>query len=98
MSKSIAFALTLAGLLSASEAKAQHKLLRGTSPGGYATTTARGGTVSAYPSTSYASYAEYNTFTFYGHYYGRPYAPWTWPYMSGSYGRGLARYYDPPVK
>ena len=98
MMKSIAFALTLVGLLSASEAKAQHKFHRGAGHGGYATTTAWGGTVSPYPSAAYSSYSDYNTFTYYGHPHGRPYAPWTWPYMSGSYGQGLARYYDPPVK
>jgi len=45
----------------------------------------------------YVSYGS-NDFPFYGVPYGRPYDPWTWPYMSGGYNRGLARYYDPPVK
>jgi len=98
MRKSIAFVLTLVGLLGASEAKAQHIHHRGATYGGYATTTVWGGTIGAYPATAYSAYSDYNTFTFYGHPYGRPYAPWTWPYMSGSYGQGLARYYDPPVK
>ena len=39
-----------------------------------------------------------NEFAFHGVPYGHPYDPWTWPYMSGAYGRGLVRYYDPPVK
>ena len=38
-----------------------------------------------------------NDFPFYGAPYGHPYDPWTWPYMSDAYSRGLARYYDPPV-
>jgi len=52
---------------------------------------------SPYPARTYVAYGA-DDFPFYGVPYGHPYDPWTWPYMSGSYNRGLARYYDPPVK
>ncbi len=50
-----------------------------------------------YQARTYQGYGN-NDFPFYGVPYGHPYDPWTWPYMSGSYTGGLARYYDPPVK
>jgi hypothetical protein len=49
------------------------------------------------PARGYVAYGA-NDFPFHGVPYGHPYDPWTWPYMSGSYSRGMARYYDPPVK
>jgi hypothetical protein len=49
------------------------------------------------PARTYVGYGA-DDFPFYGVPYGHPYDPWTWPYMTGSYNRGLARYYDPPVK
>ncbi len=49
------------------------------------------------PPRTYQGYGT-NDFPFYGVPYGHPYDPWTWPYMSDAYSRGLARYYDPPVK
>lgn len=49
------------------------------------------------PARGYVSYGT-EDFPFHGVPYGHPYDPWTWPYLSGSYNRSLARYYDPPVK
>ena len=49
------------------------------------------------PARTYVGYGA-EDFPFQGVPYGHLYDPWTWPYMSGSYSRGLARYYDPPVK
>jgi hypothetical protein len=107
MIKPVGFVVAIAGLLGASEAKAQHIFHRGGAHRGVATTV-HGGTIAGRSSAIYSSGAHaaatghggtgYNDFPFYGAPYGRPYAPWTWPYMSGSYGQGLARYYDPPVK
>jgi len=45
----------------------------------------------------YIPYGPGDQFPFYGHAYGHPYDPWTWPYLSGGYSRYLARYYYPPV-
>jgi hypothetical protein len=104
MTKPIAFLLALGGLLTATEARAQHLVHRGKSH----RVVAHGGTIAGHPSTivssGYSGHAPgygglgYNDFPFYGRSYGHPYDPWTWPYMSGAYGQGLARYYDPPVK
>jgi hypothetical protein len=54
-------------------------------------------TLSPLPSRTYVGYKA-DGFAFHGAPYGHPYDPWTWPMMSGSYGNGMARYYDPPVK
>ena len=54
-------------------------------------------TLSPLPPRTYVGYGA-TDFPFYGRAYGHPYDPWTWPMMSGSYGNGLALYYDPPVK
>ena len=54
-------------------------------------------TRSALPARTYAGYAT-EDFAYHGRPYGHPYDPWTWPMMSGSYGRSLAHYNDPPVK
>jgi len=48
------------------------------------------------PARGYVGFGQ-SDFPFYGQPYGHPYDPWTWPYMANN-GRGLARYYDPPVK
>jgi len=116
MMKPIAAFLTLAGLLVATEAQAQHIIRQGSaSPvafdsapaSAYASAPAPAPAAATYPYSYYAAYpgpargyVSYgaNDFPFYGVPYGHPYDPWTWPYMSGAYGRGLARYYDPPVK
>jgi hypothetical protein len=70
-------------------------------PGGYSTPTPHFpySYYAAYPNPAraYVSYGN-DDFPFYGRSYGHPYDRWTWPYMSGSYTSGLARYYDPPVK
>ncbi len=50
-----------------------------------------------WPARGYVPYGPADQFPFYGHAYGHPYDPWTWPYMSGGYNRYLARYYYPPV-
>jgi hypothetical protein len=108
MTKPIAFLVALVAMLTATEARAQHFFHHGKSHRVAVAGTAPGGTVAGYPSTvarsGYSVVAPgygglgYNDFPFSGKFYGRPYDPWTWPYMSGAYGRGLARYYDPPVK
>ena len=54
-------------------------------------------TLSPLPPRTYVGYGS-TDFPYHGQPYGHPYDPWTWPMMSGSYGNGLARYYDPPVK
>ncbi len=46
----------------------------------------------------YVGYGSADFFPYYGRYYGRPYDAWTWPYMSGAYQAGLARYYYPPLR
>ena len=117
MTKTIAALLTLGGILSVSEANAQHIFRRGHARGtvaqsGRPQATAGGAASSAatprvYPYSYYASrglpartYVGYgdNDFPFYGSPYGHPYDAWTFSTLSGSYGQGLARYYDPPVK
>ncbi|MHC5540705.1 hypothetical protein ACYOEI_21000 [Singulisphaera rosea] len=40
----------------------------------------------------------YNDFPYFGRPYGSPNDPWTWPFMSDTYQRSLARYYYPPVR
>ena len=49
------------------------------------------------PARAYVGLGGATDFPFYGQVYGHPYDPWTWPYLANS-GRGLVRYYDPPVK
>ncbi|WP_435015473.1 hypothetical protein TA3x_003013 [Tundrisphaera sp. TA3] len=51
----------------------------------------------AYPARAYVGLDTPVDFPFHGQAYGHPYDPWTWPYLANN-GRGLARYYDPPVK
>ena len=53
--------------------------------------------LSPQPARTYVGYGA-DQFPYQGRPYGHPYDPWTWPMLSGSYGNGLARYYDPPVK
>jgi len=102
MSKPIRFLMTLAGLLSASEAGAQHIFHGKAAHRGGVTTTVPCGTTGSYPAPGYSTgsgYNGYNDFPFHGGgSYAHPYDRWTWPNMSGAYGQGLARYYDPPVK
>ena len=54
-------------------------------------------TRSPLPPRTYVGYGT-DDFAYHGRPYGHPYDPWTWPMMTGAYGNGLARYYDPPVK
>ena len=118
MTRPIAALLTLAGILSASEANAQHVPRRGhghkaasyVSPapsisgassfstmGTFRPNSCGDNTQSPLPAgTSVGNGAD--EFPFHGQPYGRPYDRWTWSTLSGSYGQGLARYYDPPVK
>jgi hypothetical protein len=49
-----------------------------------------------YPKRYYSGYGN-NDFPFYGRPYGRPYDAWTWPYLSGGYDKGMARYFYPPL-
>jgi len=117
MIRPIAALLTLAGIVSASEADAQYVIRQPyTSPSPMAGVTYSSyyaGSVATVPTARVYSYSYYtlsplpartyvgyraDEFPFYGAPYGHPYDPWTWPMMSGSYNRGLARYYDPPVK
>jgi hypothetical protein len=99
MTKPLGFLLTVAGLLSASEARAQHLFHRGASHRGAASPTYSYTHSATIPGPTQGSAGSgYNDFPYSGHPYGHPYDRWTWPYMSGSYSRGLARYYDPPVK
>ena len=49
------------------------------------------------PARSYVGLGGATDFPFHGQAYGHPYDPWTWPYMANG-GRGLARYYYPPLK
>lgn len=52
-----------------------------------------------WPARGYVGYGQADIFPFYGHPYGRPYDPWTWPSLSESYYGGvLARYYYAPVR
>jgi len=117
MIKACAVLLTLAGVVTASEAQAQSYYRRSpvvpTTPGSvtysssYSTPApiaqpARIYTYSYYtlsplPPRTYVSFGT-EDFAFHGVPYGHPYDPWTWSMMSGSYGKGLARYFDPPVK
>ncbi len=113
MTKPITLCLALAGLLFATETRAQY--IVGGRPAApvagysYPTATATAPAVAhpypysyyvAYPHAArgYVGYGEQDSFPYHGRPYGHPYDPWTWPYMSGSYYGGLARYYDPPVK
>ena len=50
----------------------------------------------AYPKRHYSGYGT-NDFPFYGQPYGHSYDAWTWPYLSGGYNRGMARYFYPPL-
>jgi hypothetical protein len=50
-----------------------------------------------YPARDYVGYGT-NDFPFYGRPYGKPTDRWTWPFLSGSEARTLARYYYPPVR
>ncbi len=50
-----------------------------------------------YPARSYSGYGS-NDFIFRGKAYGRPYDPWTWPYLSAGPGGPLSRYYYAPVR
>ena len=126
--KPIAAFLTLVGVLTATEANAQHLFRKGharsavtyaspapshtgtTYSSGYSSLSAQPNVTPTAPLYHYSYYASppfqartyqgygSDDFPFYGVPYGHPYDPWTWPYMSGAYSRGLARYYDPPVK
>lgn len=51
----------------------------------------------AYTPRVYVGYGNDDIFAYRGRFYGKPYDPWTWEYMSGAYQAGLARYYYPPV-
>jgi hypothetical protein len=53
--------------------------------------------LSPLPARTYVGYGD-DQFPYQGRPYGHSYDPWTWSTLSGSYGNGLARYYDPPVK
>jgi hypothetical protein len=113
MIRPFAILLTLAGIATATEANAQSVVYRGYAPPAtYGSTTYSssysGGqptrtysysyyTRSPYPARTYVGYGS-SDFPYHGAPYGHAYDPWTWPMMSGSYGKGLARYYDPPVK
>lgn len=50
-----------------------------------------------YPARTYSGYGS-NDFVFTGKAYGRPYDPWTWPYLSAGPGGPLSRYYYAPVR
>ena len=50
----------------------------------------------AYPKRHYSGYGT-GDFPFYGRPYGHRYDAWTWPYLSGGYYNGMARYYYPPL-
>ena len=102
MIKSVAILLTLAGLVVATEADAQYVTQRRASGSAITSQPTRVYSYSYYtlsplPPRTYVGYGAHD-FPFHGVPYGHPYDPWTWPMMSGSYGKGLARYYDPPVK
>ena len=114
MTRPIAALLTLAGILSASEANAQH-IFRGGHVRSSVTSSrpsqvgpaspAAGSRTYSYsyymrsdlPARTYVGYGD-NDFPFHGTPYGHPYDQWTFSTLSGTYGQGLARYYDPPVK
>jgi hypothetical protein len=113
MTKPIAALLTLAGILSATEAKAQHFLRRGHAPKAATSATPAPATSTAAPASRVYSYSYYSRsalpartyvgygssdFPFHGAPYGHPYDPYTWDAMANSSGGVLARYYDPPVK
>ena len=50
------------------------------------------------PARGYVGYTSFD-FPYYGHAYGSPSDPWTWPYMSAAYNYGImARYYYPPLR
>jgi hypothetical protein len=119
MNRPFALLLTLAGIVAASEADAQHVVYSGSATPGRvyysptysssfsapatASQPTRTYTYSYYsrsglPARTYIGFGGGGDFPFYGQPYGHPYDAWTWPMMSGSYGNGLARYYDPPVK
>jgi hypothetical protein len=114
MTKPVAALLTLVGILSASEANAQHLSRRGHSRGTVVSATPlyRGqvGASSAISSpwlnssgvATRSSFAAQNSggddFPFYGVPYGHAYHAWSFTALSGAYGQNLARYYDPPVK
>ena len=51
-----------------------------------------------YRPRAYVPYGTNDIFPYHGQAYGKPYDPWTWPYMSGAYQAGMARYYYPPVR
>jgi hypothetical protein len=102
MIKPFSFLIALAGLVVGSEADAQlfgrarSARMRPANP---VTASPRsfGPTMSTpVPRTSATTGS--NDFPYHGTPYDRPYGPWTWPTMSGSYSRGLAHYYAPPVK
>jgi len=92
--------LGCAAFLACSEAGAQYVVPSGGIAGGPAVA-AMPGTASAYYAPRPREYVGYGTadiFPYYGRYYGRPYDAWTWPYMSGAYQAGMARYYYPPLR
>ncbi|WP_435007695.1 hypothetical protein P12x_004960 [Tundrisphaera lichenicola] len=104
MMKSMFALIVLAGLMNAApRAEAQLFRQRGTSSTPVASVASSPVVhrysyyASSYPARGYVGYGT-EDFPFYGRPYGHPYDPWTWPYMTGAYGQGLARYYDPPVK
>ncbi len=95
--------IVLAGLMNAApEAEAQFFRQRGasvpvTAPTASPTIYRYSYYASPGPARGYVAYGA-DDFPFYGRPNGHPYDAWTWPYMTGAYGQGLARYYDPPVK
>ena len=113
MIKPIAVLLTLTGILSATEAKAQHFFRRGNAQRYAASASpAPAATAASAPASRVYTYSYYsrstlpartyvgygdNDFPFHGVPYGHTYDPWTWQYMAEPTA-GLARYYDPPVK
>ncbi len=97
MIRPITLLLTLAGIALASDAEAQHFVRRGHAPKPVAVSSQAMGTASS-PDRSVAQSSRADEFPFHGTPYGRPYEPWTWPKMSGSYASGLARYNQSPLK
>jgi hypothetical protein len=113
MIRPITALLTLAGILSATEANAQF-FRRGQARQAVSYVTPAPSPVTAgAPSTRVYSYSYYSRsslpartyvgygtvdFPFHGTPYGHPYDPYTWQAMAGSNAGALARYYDPPVK
>jgi hypothetical protein len=104
-------AFVVIGLLTATDAQAQHLFRKGAGRQGISSATVSGSSStpaarsysysyysrSSLPARTYVGYGD-NDFPFHGQPYGHPYDAFTWSAMSGSYANDMARYYAPPVK